>query len=126
MQLNICEKFGFSPGDSSTLKVAAGYDNRRPCPEGKHEHAKQDPFLTRNITSCRVCAYQNVEEAEKRWEIAKSRFGEGNNLQEISCAQGVAMALNNLALALKGRGDTEGAEPLLRRALKVSNIYIYI
>lgn len=60
-----------------------------------------------------------MEEAEKRWRIAKSRFGEGNNIHEMSCAQGVAMALNNLALALKGRGDIKGAEPLLRRALQV-------
>lgn len=62
---------------------------------------------------------QNVTDAEKRWEMAKERFGEGH-LHEMSCAQGVAMALNNLALALKGRGDVQGAEPLLRRALDVS------
>ncbi|CAM9555463.1 unnamed protein product [Scytosiphon promiscuus] len=62
---------------------------------------------------------QNVTDAEKRWEMAKERFGEGH-LHEMSCAQGVAMALNNLALALKGRGDVQGAEPLLRRALQMS------
>lgn len=61
---------------------------------------------------------QNVKDAEKRWNVAKSRFGEGHP-HEMSCAQGVAMALNNLALALKGRGDIHGAEPLLRRALEV-------
>lgn len=63
---------------------------------------------------------QNVEDAEKRWIVAKNRYGEGH-LHEMSCAQGVAMALNNLALALKGRGDTQGAEPLLRRALEVTD-----
>ena len=59
-----------------------------------------------------------MEDAEKRWVAAKENFGEGH-LHEMTCAQGVAMALNNLALALKGRGDTAGAEPLLRRALEV-------
>ena len=59
-----------------------------------------------------------MEDAERRWTLAKNRFGEGH-LHEMSCAQGVAMALNNLALALKGRGDIQGAEPLLRRALQV-------
>eukprot|EP00903_Cladosiphon_okamuranus_P010458 g9894.t1 len=62
---------------------------------------------------------QNVTDAERRWQVAKERFGEGH-LHEMSCAQGVAMALNNLALALKGRGDMQGAEPLLRRALAMS------
>ncbi|CAN0015971.1 unnamed protein product [Ectocarpus sp. 6 AP-2014] len=62
---------------------------------------------------------QNVADAEQRWKVARDTFGEGH-LHEITCAQGVAMALNNLALALKGRGDVHGAEPLLRRALQMS------